>query len=350
VSEHGRVELRSAWRWMLSVGLVTLAAPTLLTACTSIRNSRSSSSAAVIDFSDVWTATDFPCGAGKLDLVLSVNQLERELIATSLTTSTCTSLGHVVWHGTLPQRGITAAALPLTVQVELTVQARQAEVARTIGVITLISADRMVLAADTGVVELTRAGKSSDASIDARGGPSLADSGKDGGAELDSGMHGGSSEPANPAPERAEDPDAPAANGGGTGAGKSGTGGAAAVSGRNASGPAGANASAQAGVGGIGGGGAAGTAPAAGAGVSPEEVIESLKGIYWFCINVDDACVCIENTDSTNDFRCRSKPRECCVTSPHEDVKNCQCAPATSLACQDALAEPDRVMLDRCPP
>jgi hypothetical protein len=348
LSELGRDTRWPTQRWIFGIAFVTLLFPPALTACTALKERQPSVMAEAIDFDDVWSAVGFPCGGEKLNLLLSVKQYEKELSAKNVTPNECVPLSHVVLHATLPKH-VYSTDLPLTVEADFSRDPKEAEPDRAMGLVTVQSADRLILVADDAVVNLTRGAKDS-APTEAMRASSTAGTSGGGSGESAAAADGGGDEAHGAGGQAGTTEHA------GSGA-IAGTGASAAAAGGGSDAPmnvagtaaprAGNDASVEAGSGG-GAPNAGAAAPAAGAGGSGSEAIAGLNGRYWFCNTIGVGCICIENDSQDNEDLCFSKPTECCFTDLDETT-NCQCYPEDSRGCREARADPHVVFIEKCP-
>ncbi|HKU39632.1 MAG TPA: hypothetical protein VJR89_15840 [Polyangiales bacterium] len=350
---------RSLARWLAAIGCGLAA----LSACSSISSKQLDS----IGFEDVWTAQGIPCDGKLLDLLVRLEHEQNVLRASSLIKTRCFPLGHALWRAELPVRRPLATSLPLTVEAEIALEAGSEH---TRGLLTLASANRLVLTRDRLIVTLTR-GAAESAS------PDSSDA-SDRDAEQDM-----TAKPSGSAGEAgASTASQPSAASAGTPGGAAGM---SVMSGAGQAGKAGSNVATAGHAGSeqpAAGGGAPATdagAPAAGARVPaagmtapPEnggtggsggnsadpataDVLERISAIrIWYCVNVEGACVCIKGKESYDENYCVRRPTACCYAMHNLDDATdvgCACFAEGSGGCR-ALSEVEGAVarLEKCPP
>ena len=343
-------DARAMRRWWLFGFSCAALAPSLLAACTSIKD-KSASQTTRIDFGDLWTADAFPCGDDKLSVLLSIKQNQKKLIATSADSSECVPRGSVVWEGELPTANVLPSLLPLTFDVEV----RLSEDEPIAGSVTIASADRLALLVDDLTIGMTRgasgphadAGELNAGAGEAEGSSqrSAADGGSGGrGARAGAGGAGRAGSGG-----RAGSPNH-AGDGGvdeGSTGGAAGSDGPAAIGGKG-----GAGASGGAGKGGSSPVGVAGAGPEAGSGDVPDDQPASgaagSGATEWICMNVLDSCGCVVGPGGSGGCAVNYP---CCFTLTMVGLTACQCWPDDSDSCRDLHAgNPEKKAAASCPP
>ena len=311
-----------------SVAIVCLALPSVLAACTSLKEHGSG----YIDFDDQWTLHGYPCGAAQTELDVAITQQARQLRATAFSGSTCIAARAVVFRATLPRDGIQRSRLPVSVDAELTLGGPQT---RTLdGTLTVTSPDVLRLEAGGKRWSITRGADGASDALDGSaadgGGASPAEKHSGSGSAADGGEH-----------------DAAGGGKGGSGAGgtaqaqtNAGTSGRSEMqsdAGSSEGGPMGSRAqdAGQAGQ----------SAPKQGV----ADAAPSGSG-RWLCLQFGAACSCIRDAPESGDSCALPKPT-CCFTLYELGQDACQCWPRDSTTCRDYMAESDTARpVPACPP
>lgn len=161
-----RSGLRSSMFRALCAATYFAIAPSLLTACTSIKDRTQSAAAQAVELGGLWMTSSFPCN-GRLDtLLLGVEHKGKVLGASSTTQTACVTRGHLLWMGTLSMQRLTPSSLP--VMLDVTVHLSGGDDLE--GQVSIISSDRMELRFDDAVVVMKRGAGAEADDVEAEGG------------------------------------------------------------------------------------------------------------------------------------------------------------------------------------